>query len=403
MSSSSSSSGGSIRTPQIIAAAVTVTAAFGAGLAYLMMSSSNGGGRRAFRSDAGVASPRQAIAEALEAIRSGRCTTCGELVAFLRGPPASPVPAAARLGLTEQPKPSQKLPPTNAYLVRVPYPILHYIRESYLPALRRQFSSAQQQQPPAKPPASLRVEFELFSQLMGSDLSLRRMRVERASAFDDDNRSHLNLLQQLWMATGKSATTYSRLGPQWGALGFQGEDPATDLRGGGVLALRQLVHFAQTHNAAFREMMAYNERIQRENKHSWYLLAVVSIQLSTQLMLEQDHPLYLPHLELIYDTLRQGAASGAAAKPVTRRALAAQKSVPLASTGSEDTAAFWEACNSLTNAEAGMLALHHALLLHFKACWERDEPHVMEYSTYMPSKVFNTFFSPSWADTTISA
>ncbi|KPA74200.1 putative mitochondrial engulfment and cell motility domain 2 [Leptomonas pyrrhocoris] len=410
MSSSTSSStvNGSSRGPQIIAAAVTAAAALGAGLTYLMLSSSGGvgtgGGRRAFRSDSAVEAPRQAIAEALAAIRSGRCTTCGELVAFLRGSPTAPVPAAARLGVLELQLPSQKLPPANAFLVRVPYPILHYIEVSYLPAVRRQLSSsAQQEQASTKPPASLRVEWELFNQLWGSDLVLRRMGVERASVFDNDNRSHLNLLQQLWMATGKPATAYNRLGSQWSALGFQGEDPVTDLRGGGILALRQLVHFAQAHNTAFREMMAYNERIQRENKHSWYLLAVVSIQLSTQLILEQDHQLHLPHLELIYDTLRQGAAGDATAKLTARRALAAQKNVSMTNTRAEDTAAFWETCAPLTNAEAGMFALHHALLLHFKACWERDEPHVMEYNTYMPSKVFATFFSPSWKDTILSA
>jgi ELMO domain-containing protein len=405
-SPSSSSTNGGSRAPQIIAAAVTAAAAVGAGLAYFMVAPNSngggGGGRRAFRSDTAVEIPRQAIAEALKAIRSGRCTTCGELVAFLRGPPASLVPPAARLGVWEQQESSQKLPPSNAHLVRVPYSILHYIQVSYLPAVRRQLAAPPSSQEQTKPPASLRLEFELFSQLMGSDLALRSMSVERATFFDNDNRSHINLLQQLWVAAGKPTNSYNRLGTQWGALGFQGEDPTTDLRGGGVLALRQLVHFAQTHNTAFREMMAYNERIQREGKHSWYLLAVVSIQFSTQLMLEQDHPLYLPHLELIYDTLRQGAAGNATAKVVTRRALAAQKNIMLTSTNAEDTAVFWEACNPLTNAEAGMFALHHALLLHFKTCWERDEPHVMEYNTYLPSKVLNTFFSPSWKDTTIS-
>lgn len=37
-----------------------------------------------------------------------------------------------------------------------------------------------------------------------------------------------------------------RRGPHWQALGFQGDDPATDLRGAGVLGLLQLLHFAVT-------------------------------------------------------------------------------------------------------------------------------------------------------------
>jgi hypothetical protein len=37
-----------------------------------------------------------------------------------------------------------------------------------------------------------------------------------------------------------------RCGPHWAALGFQGEDPGTDLRGAGLLGLLQLLWLAHT-------------------------------------------------------------------------------------------------------------------------------------------------------------
>ncbi|KAG5476487.1 hypothetical protein LSCM1_04199 [Leishmania martiniquensis] len=399
----------SSRKPKIIAAAVTAAAVLGTGVFFAVRSSGcaglREGSRRAFRSERAILEPRQAVAEALEAIRGGRCTTCGELVFFLRGPPTSPVLPAARLGVlgTAAATASQRLPPSNAHCLRVPVPVLHYIQESYLPAVWRQLAEAQRQPQSSPATSALQVECSLFAQVLAADVSLRALGVERAISFDKENRSHVNLLQQLWMATGKPASAYSPLGPQWGVVGFQGTDPVTDLRGGGVLALRQLVHFAQVHNAAFREMLAYNERVQREGKHSWYLLAVVSIQLTTQLMLEEDHPLHVPHLEVLYDTLHLGTAGDATAKVVSRRAVAAQRGVTLSCTHAADTAALWDSCKGACSAEAGMFALHHALLLHFKECWMRDEPHVMEYNTYMPANVFSTFFRERWADTTLTA
>jgi hypothetical protein len=40
-----------------------------------------------------------------------------------------------------------------------------------------------------------------------------------------------------------------RFGRHWAGLGFQGDDPATDLRGAGVLGLLQLLHL-HWHDAA---------------------------------------------------------------------------------------------------------------------------------------------------------
>lgn len=48
----------------------------------------------------------------------------------------------------------------------------------------------------------------------------------------------------IYRTVTKSDSLPPRFGPQWEVIGFQGNDPATDLRGAGVLALLQMLHLA---------------------------------------------------------------------------------------------------------------------------------------------------------------
>lgn len=51
-----------------------------------------------------------------------------------------------------------------------------------------------------------------------------------------------------------------RYGPHWAALGFQGDDPATDLRGAGVLGLLQLLYLQQHDAAAAGRLYSLSHR-----------------------------------------------------------------------------------------------------------------------------------------------
>ena len=55
---------------------------------------------------------------------------------------------------------------------------------------------------------------------------------------------HERVLMSIHRAITKSDALPPRFGPQWEVIGFQGSDPATDLRGAGVLALLQMLHLA---------------------------------------------------------------------------------------------------------------------------------------------------------------
>ncbi|EPY24684.1 hypothetical protein STCU_07057 [Strigomonas culicis] len=262
----------------------------------------------------------------------------------------------------------------------------------------------------------------MLRELVAADTALRRLEVERAAAFMPDPEldgqttlqsqnafrgAHVvQLLQQLWVASGRPSSSFSATGEGWAALGFQGLNPLTDLRGSGLLGLKQFAHFARACPQAFLDMLRYNEKELAAGGTAWYLPAVVSTQFTALLQLRDAYPLHRRHLEVIYDSVPAAPAAPAAATAVLTRCTPRRELLAAAGVGAEGggkpppdaaerLAAVWRD-GAASDAEAGMYVLHHALLLHFKACWERDRPHVMEYNTYMEKTVYPTFFCEGW-------
>jgi len=71
---------------------------------------------------------------------------------------------------------------------------------------------------------------------------LAALRTETASRFDA--ASHEWMLRDLWMRA-RFGGEMQLVSPCWRSLGFQQDDPTTDLRGCGALGLRQLLHFCE--------------------------------------------------------------------------------------------------------------------------------------------------------------
>ena len=64
--------------------------------------------------------------------------------------------------------------------------------------------------------------------------------------FDADDPHHLAMLETLWRSALPDKP-FERLSRHWAdTFGFQGRDPATDVRGGGFVALQHLWRFAAT-------------------------------------------------------------------------------------------------------------------------------------------------------------
>jgi hypothetical protein len=123
------------------------------------------------------------------------------------------------------------------------------------------------------PPAQLR-ELRLAE-------ALRRLHLARTTAFAPDGwltMHHRWLLRSMWhnLQPGKP---FVRKGPGWKDSGFQGEDPATDVRGGGLLAVLSLERFCAAHAAGVRTMIADVERVAAGSADGlrFYPLATVTI------------------------------------------------------------------------------------------------------------------------------
>ncbi|KAK3726259.1 hypothetical protein RRG08_008640 [Elysia crispata] len=64
-----------------------------------------------------------------------------------------------------------------------------------------------------------------------------------STPFDNDCADHVQVLQTVYRCLTGSKFDCQRYGSHWEEIGFQGRDPATDLRGAGMLALLHLLFF----------------------------------------------------------------------------------------------------------------------------------------------------------------
>jgi len=84
---------------------------------------------------------------------------------------------------------------------------------------------------------------------------LRSLEEQRVTKFDDSNDKHNKMLSELWDSLKFEEVNYERKGSHWRTLGFQGNDPATDLRGMGMLGLSNLHYFATEHREEARQLL----------------------------------------------------------------------------------------------------------------------------------------------------
>jgi hypothetical protein len=85
----------------------------------------------------------------------------------------------------------------------------------------------------------------------------------RSIPYDSKNESHEKLLLKLWRLLKPDEELKTRRTNQWQDIGFQGDDPATDFRGMGILSLEQLCFFAQfdAHNCQRSLKISLDPRI----------------------------------------------------------------------------------------------------------------------------------------------
>mmetsp|Transcript_9315 Transcript_9315/g.19029 ORF Transcript_9315/g.19029 Transcript_9315/m.19029 type:complete len:328 (-) Transcript_9315:208-1191(-) len=83
--------------------------------------------------------------------------------------------------------------------------------------------------------------------------ALEGLRLRSAEQFDPSSPEDMGFLKKLW-ATSFPGQPFELPSEEWKQLGFQGRDPRSDLRGCGVMGLRQLCTTLLAHRAALDEV-----------------------------------------------------------------------------------------------------------------------------------------------------
>eukprot|EP00038_Savillea_parva_P010592 m.191364 g.191364 ORF g.191364 m.191364 type:complete len:312 (-) comp18317_c0_seq1:222-1157(-) len=112
-----------------------------------------------------------------------------------------------------------------------------------------------------------------------------RLWTARCKPFEPDSDDFaLGLLRSYWLAM-LPASEFRRCGVQWSSIGFQGKDPATDVRAGGLLSVMCLEHFATVYTFGARQMLIDLRRTERESGDTehFYPLSTAAIVICSML------------------------------------------------------------------------------------------------------------------------
>eukprot|EP01038_Epipyxis_sp_PR26KG_P004975 gene4975-6958_t len=98
--------------------------------------------------------------------------------------------------------------------------------------------------------------------------------------FDTYTPERVHQLEQIWSHLKPNEKRPQLIASEWGQLGFQGKDPATDFRATGILGLTQLVYFATRKTESAKLILAESF----DPKHSYFPFAVTGINITQFLM-----------------------------------------------------------------------------------------------------------------------
>ncbi|KAK5583875.1 hypothetical protein RB653_005479 [Dictyostelium firmibasis] len=102
--------------------------------------------------------------------------------------------------------------------------------------------------------------------------------------YDNSNLHHEASLERLWDALLPDVRRSARLSKEWGTLGFQGMDPATDFRGMGILGLDNLIYLSTKHSNEAREIL------KNSNSKCCYPFAITGINITALVLNLIDKP-----------------------------------------------------------------------------------------------------------------
>lgn len=108
-----------------------------------------------------------------------------------------------------------------------------------------------------------------------SENNLANLAESLDTPLSDADASHMSLLSQVWQVLFPGRP-FERLSATWKEAGWQGVDPATDLKSSGILALHALVYFGNK----FPEMSLERIEKNKANVKTKYPYAIVAVNLT---------------------------------------------------------------------------------------------------------------------------
>ncbi|KAF9593260.1 hypothetical protein IFM89_021016 [Coptis chinensis] len=110
---------------------------------------------------------------------------------------------------------------------------------------------------------------------------LRNLQLRLKVPFDGNLLEHQDALMQLWRLAYPGRELPPLKSELWKEMGWQGNDPSTDFRGGGLISLENLIFFAKKYPESFQRLL----HKQDGNRSEWeYPFAVASINISFMLV-----------------------------------------------------------------------------------------------------------------------
>ncbi|KAJ3682981.1 hypothetical protein LUZ60_013208 [Juncus effusus] len=118
-----------------------------------------------------------------------------------------------------------------------------------------------------------------LSPLQEERLSFLRERLQ--VPFDGSRLDHQDALRQLWRLSYPNTSIPALKSESWKEMGWQGNDPSTDFRGGGFISLENLIYFAQHYPDSFQTLLHKKEG----KRADWeYPFAVAGVNISFMLI-----------------------------------------------------------------------------------------------------------------------
>jgi len=99
--------------------------------------------------------------------------------------------------------------------------------------------------------------------------------------FDGSRIEHQDALRQLWRLAYPTREIPPLKSELWKEMGWQGTDPSTDFRGGGLISLENLIFFARNYPKSFQMLL---NKVQGQRSDWEYPFAVAGINISFMLV-----------------------------------------------------------------------------------------------------------------------